>query len=146
MRLTCDWDRMTRFIDVASSSDVISSTVAGVLQEYFKTPERTVFWDDTLKANVDPFPSMPGGFFAADWDMKVRLSEFRSSRAALHRHYLSYSSRYYASWWSCSSAIVNRLKRPSTVPGALYITSTRRSKCRLYPLPPATPRVKNGCN
>ncbi|KAI0639587.1 hypothetical protein C8Q77DRAFT_1081943 [Trametes polyzona] len=55
------------------SSDVISSTVAAVLQEYFKTPERTVFWDDTLKANVDPFPSMPGGFFAADWDMKLKI-------------------------------------------------------------------------
>ncbi|KAI0324461.1 hypothetical protein GY45DRAFT_1331516 [Cubamyces sp. BRFM 1775] len=55
------------------SSDVISSTVAGVLQEYFKTPERTVFWDDTLKVNVDPFQEMPGGFFAADWDMKLKI-------------------------------------------------------------------------
>ncbi|KAH9898219.1 hypothetical protein C8Q73DRAFT_684030 [Cubamyces lactineus] len=55
------------------SSDVISSTVAGVLQEYFKTTERTVFWDDTLKANVDPFQDMPGGFFAADWDMKLKI-------------------------------------------------------------------------
>ncbi|KAI0361428.1 hypothetical protein OH77DRAFT_1417684 [Trametes cingulata] len=55
------------------SSDVISSTVAGVLQEYFKTNERTVFWDDSLKANVDPFPDMHGGFFAADWDLKLRI-------------------------------------------------------------------------
>ncbi|KAI0673314.1 hypothetical protein C8Q78DRAFT_1016564 [Trametes maxima] len=55
------------------SSDVISSTVASLLQEYFKTPERTVFWDDTLKANVDPFPEMETGFFAADWDMKLKI-------------------------------------------------------------------------
>ncbi|KAI8990442.1 hypothetical protein BD414DRAFT_483665 [Trametes punicea] len=55
------------------SSDVISSTVASVLQEYFKTSERTVFWDDTLKRNVDPFPNMPEGFFAADWDLKLKI-------------------------------------------------------------------------
>ncbi|OSD03250.1 hypothetical protein PYCCODRAFT_1434665 [Trametes coccinea BRFM310] len=55
------------------SSDVISSTVAGVLQEYFKTPERTVFWDETLQKNVDPFQNMPGGFFAADWDLKLKI-------------------------------------------------------------------------
>lgn len=59
-----------------SSSDVISTTVAALLQEYFKTPEHTVFWDDALKINVDPFPSMTEGFFAADWDLKVRLSRF----------------------------------------------------------------------
>ncbi|KAI0778361.1 hypothetical protein BD413DRAFT_508647 [Trametes elegans] len=55
------------------SSDVISSTVAALLQEYLKTPERTVFWDDTLKANVDPFADMPDGFFAADWDLKLKI-------------------------------------------------------------------------
>ncbi|KAI0652028.1 hypothetical protein C8Q79DRAFT_73224 [Trametes meyenii] len=52
------------------SSDVISSTMTSLLQEYFRTPERTVFWDDTLKANVDPFSEMETGFFAADWGMK----------------------------------------------------------------------------
>ncbi|KAI0756829.1 hypothetical protein C8Q80DRAFT_1130715 [Daedaleopsis nitida] len=55
------------------SSDVISSTVAGVLQEYFKTSERTVFWDDSLRANVDPFQDMPEGFFVANWDLKLKI-------------------------------------------------------------------------
>ena len=125
---------------------MISSTVAGVLQEYFKTTERTVFWDDTLKANVDPFQDMPGGFFAADWDMKVRSSKFRLSRAALHRHDLPHSSRYYANWWSCSFATVNRSRQLLTVHGVSYTTSTRRSKCRHYLLPPATPKVKSDYN
>ncbi|TBU63773.1 hypothetical protein BD310DRAFT_955344 [Dichomitus squalens] len=55
------------------SSDVISSTVAALLQEYFKTSERSVFWDDALKVNVDPFQNMEGGFFAASWDLKLTI-------------------------------------------------------------------------
>ncbi|KAJ2914273.1 hypothetical protein MD484_g6148, partial [Candolleomyces efflorescens] len=37
------------------STDQISTTVAGVFAEFLKTPGRTVFWDDELNANVDPF-------------------------------------------------------------------------------------------
>ena len=54
------------------SMDQISTTVATVLSEYFKSSERTIFWDDDLKMNVDPFERLEGGFFAADWDFKVR--------------------------------------------------------------------------
>jgi hypothetical protein len=57
----------------ASSVDQISSTVASALSDHFKTSERTVFWDDYLKMNVDPFERMEGGIFAASWDLKVRL-------------------------------------------------------------------------
>jgi len=57
---------------VLSSSDVISSTVASVISEYCKTNERLVFWDEDRGVNVDPFQNMDGGFFSADWDMKVR--------------------------------------------------------------------------
>lgn len=53
------------------SIDQISTTVSGVLAEYFKTNERTIFWDDNLMVNVDPFEGMDSGFFAADWDLKV---------------------------------------------------------------------------
>jgi hypothetical protein len=42
-----------------------------VLAEYSKNSERTVFWDDDLGANVDPFKGVDGGFFAAEWDTKV---------------------------------------------------------------------------
>ncbi|KAI0936805.1 hypothetical protein AcV5_004853 [Taiwanofungus camphoratus] len=55
------------------SSDVISSTAASVLQEYFKSSERTVFWNDELKMNVDPFQGMESGFFSADWDLKLKV-------------------------------------------------------------------------
>jgi len=53
----------------------------GVLSEYFKTNERTVFWNDDIKANVDPFQGEESGFFAADWNLKVRVidSVFLSS-------------------------------------------------------------------
>ena len=57
-----------------SSSDQISSTLSGVLAEYSKSSERTVFWDEDLGANADPFKGVDGGFFAADWDTKVCLS------------------------------------------------------------------------
>lgn len=49
-----------------------------MLAEYSKTSERTVFWDDDLGANVDPFKGVDGGFFAADWDTKVCPSITRS--------------------------------------------------------------------
>jgi hypothetical protein len=45
-----------------------------VLADYSKSSERTVFWDDDLEINVDPFRGVDGGFFAADWDIKVRLA------------------------------------------------------------------------
>ncbi|KAF5352367.1 hypothetical protein D9756_005980 [Leucocoprinus leucothites] len=53
--------------------DQISTTLMGVLAEYFKTNERTVFWDDDFQANVDPFQGMESGFFAADWDFKLKI-------------------------------------------------------------------------
>ncbi|KAI0068137.1 hypothetical protein BV25DRAFT_1867186 [Artomyces pyxidatus] len=53
------------------SPDLISSTVIGVLSDFFKTPERSVFWDEDLRANVDPFQQLDGGFFAASWDLKL---------------------------------------------------------------------------
>ena len=71
---------MSRIINVLSASyahyadtstDQISSTVASVLSEYFKSSERTIFWNDDLQMNVDPFERLEGGFFATDWSFKV---------------------------------------------------------------------------
>lgn len=56
-----------------ASIDQISTTVATVLSDYFKASERTIFWNDELKRNVDPFVGLDGGFFLADWDFKVRV-------------------------------------------------------------------------
>ncbi|KAL0579444.1 hypothetical protein V5O48_002550 [Marasmius crinis-equi] len=55
------------------SSDQLSSTVSALLADYFKTSERTVFWDEDLHMNVDPFQSLEGGFFSADWDLKLKI-------------------------------------------------------------------------
>lgn len=52
---------------------MISTTVATVLFEYLKTQERTIFWNDQLNANVDPFEGLDGGFFTTDWNFKVSL-------------------------------------------------------------------------
>ncbi|KAF7347682.1 hypothetical protein MVEN_01525300 [Mycena venus] len=54
------------------SIDQISTTVATVLSEYLKSSERTIFWDDRLARNVDPFDS-EGGFWTADWDLKLKI-------------------------------------------------------------------------
>ncbi|KAJ3516091.1 hypothetical protein NLJ89_g1340 [Agrocybe chaxingu] len=53
------------------STDQISTTVASVLAEYCKSSERTIFWNEDLKANIDPFEGLEGGFFTTDWDFKA---------------------------------------------------------------------------
>jgi hypothetical protein len=55
------------------SLDQISATLNAVLADAFKASERTVFWDDELRANVNPFADLEGGFFAADWDLKLQV-------------------------------------------------------------------------
>ncbi|KAH9937290.1 uncharacterized protein B0H18DRAFT_969961 [Fomitopsis serialis] len=55
------------------SSDVISDTLATVTLEYLKTSERSIFWDEDLKANLNPFLEMQSGFFAASWDFKLKI-------------------------------------------------------------------------
>ncbi|KAJ7070860.1 hypothetical protein C8F01DRAFT_1108110 [Mycena amicta] len=55
------------------SIDHISTTVATVLSEYLKSSERSIFWDDDLRANKDPFEGLEGGFFTADWDFKLKI-------------------------------------------------------------------------
>ncbi|KAH0838016.1 hypothetical protein J3R83DRAFT_6256 [Lanmaoa asiatica] len=55
------------------SVDQISSTLSSVLADTFKTSERTVFWDDERGVNVDPFVNLEGGFFAADWVLKLKI-------------------------------------------------------------------------
>ncbi|KAJ6621174.1 hypothetical protein B0H10DRAFT_2163282 [Mycena sp. CBHHK59/15] len=55
------------------SIDQISTTVATVLSEYLKSSERTIFWDDQRKMNMDPFEGLEGGFFTADWDFKLKI-------------------------------------------------------------------------
>jgi hypothetical protein len=65
------------------SIDQISTTVATVLSEYLKSSERTIFWDDELKMNKDPFENLEGGFFTADWDFKVSASRLFNPLPAL---------------------------------------------------------------
>ena len=70
----------------ALSSDQISHTVASVLVEFLKTPERTAFWNDEIRANVDPFvfyEEAKGGLWTAPWDFKVRISGFNQYNVVL---------------------------------------------------------------
>ncbi|KAH8099339.1 hypothetical protein BXZ70DRAFT_293547 [Cristinia sonorae] len=55
------------------SSDVISSTISSLFQEYFKNNERTVFWSDEYRANIDPFQGENANFWAASWDFKLKV-------------------------------------------------------------------------
>ncbi|KAJ8084449.1 hypothetical protein PM082_003219 [Marasmius tenuissimus] len=55
------------------SADQLSSTVSSVLADAFKGSERTVFWDEDLKMNVDPFQQLEGGFWSASWDLKLKI-------------------------------------------------------------------------
>ncbi|KAG1783504.1 hypothetical protein EV702DRAFT_1190527 [Suillus placidus] len=55
------------------SLDQISATLNAVLADAFKASERTVFWDDEIRANLNPFADLEGGFFAADWDLKLQV-------------------------------------------------------------------------
>ncbi|OJA19543.1 hypothetical protein AZE42_01461 [Rhizopogon vesiculosus] len=55
------------------SLDQISATLHVVLADAFKASERTVFWDEELGVNVNPFADLEGGFFAADWDLKLKV-------------------------------------------------------------------------
>ena len=88
-------------------SEVISSTMSGVLQEYFKSSERTVFWNEELKMNVDPFQDMEGDFFNAPWDLKVCIYSIRvipiSQADTLHA---CSSSEFCGNSLNCSSVIV----------------------------------------
>jgi hypothetical protein len=65
-----------RVSDGCRSADQITPTVASLLAEYCKMSERTVFWNDDLKLNMDPFDGIQGNFFMQDWDFKVRLKQF----------------------------------------------------------------------
>ncbi|KAI0706118.1 hypothetical protein BC835DRAFT_1312389 [Cytidiella melzeri] len=55
------------------SSDVISATVASVLQEFLRSNERSVFWEEELKKNVDPFVNSTGNFWTMEWDTKLKI-------------------------------------------------------------------------
>ena len=46
-----------------------------------------MFWDEELRVNVDPFQEMEEGFFAATWDLKVRLLRAPSTLSHSERHF-----------------------------------------------------------
>jgi hypothetical protein len=60
-----------------------------------------VFWDDDLGANVDPFKDVDGGFFAAEWDTKVRPPNCIVFVFLTNALYIS-SLKFCANWSSCS--------------------------------------------
>ncbi|KIY69187.1 hypothetical protein CYLTODRAFT_350049 [Cylindrobasidium torrendii FP15055 ss-10] len=51
----------------------IASTVSAILNDHFRTGERSVFWDESLSQNVDPLHDHKQSFFALGWDMKLKI-------------------------------------------------------------------------
>lgn len=81
LRLSCS--QLTDSAPTTRSSDVISSTISALMQEYLKGNERGVFWDDERKVNVDPLSGLEKGFWSATWDLKVCLHAwFHCSKCA----------------------------------------------------------------
>ncbi|KAK1232425.1 hypothetical protein PQX77_004455 [Marasmius sp. AFHP31] len=60
-------------LETPMDADQLSSTVSSVLADAFKGSERTVFWDEDLKMNVDPFQQLEGGFWSGSWDLKLKI-------------------------------------------------------------------------
>ncbi|KLO20645.1 hypothetical protein SCHPADRAFT_15551 [Schizopora paradoxa] len=53
--------------------DHVSSTISAILLEHMKGTERTVFWDVDKRMNVEPLQGIEGGFWGADWNLKLRI-------------------------------------------------------------------------
>ncbi|THH11607.1 hypothetical protein EW145_g527 [Phellinidium pouzarii] len=49
----------------------LPATLSSVLQEYMKSSERTVFWNEELGMNEDPLQKVEGGIWGANWDLKM---------------------------------------------------------------------------
>lgn len=66
-------EKVLMVVSLSPSPDQLAIAVSSIMQERFKSPsERTVFWDEQLGKNVDPLANVVGGFWGADWDLKVR--------------------------------------------------------------------------
>jgi hypothetical protein len=50
----------------------LHSTLKSVLAENLKLSERTTFWNDEERRNVDPLAKPDTNFFKLDWDVKVQ--------------------------------------------------------------------------
>ncbi|EKM49276.1 uncharacterized protein PHACADRAFT_214438 [Phanerochaete carnosa HHB-10118-sp] len=55
------------------SSDVITASIASLIQEHIKGEERGVFWNDERRTNEDPLQGIENGFWGASWDIKLRV-------------------------------------------------------------------------
>ncbi|KAF8203824.1 hypothetical protein BJ912DRAFT_919838 [Pholiota molesta] len=103
------------------STDQISTTVASVLAEYLKTSERTIFWNEDLKANVDPFEGLEGGFFATSWDFKLKILR------QLVELQLSHSPEIKATIDNAWGVVHNKHKK-TTAPGPLWMQRTQKPR------------------
>jgi len=126
------------------SADQISSTVASVMLEHLKTSERTVFWNDALKVNDDPFEGLEGGIFAADWDFKAGPSNILIHILNLTKCHSS--SRCYVYSWKCSSHMRPTSRTQSIARGAWFTISTRKRTPPLRHQNQTIPQTKNDYN
>jgi hypothetical protein len=119
--------------------------VASLLAEYCKTSERTVFWNDDLKFNMDPFDGLQGNFFMQDWDFKVRLKIFGSVSTLKLMFYIpQFSSKCYGNSWNCNWSITLKSKTRLILHGEYNTTSIKRRRHKMRHLTLATPKANRG--
>jgi hypothetical protein len=77
----------------------LNETLASVLSEYFKTSERSVFWDDSLQKNMNPLTKATPDFFSAEWDVKVGRSCYTKTMTIIYLIPAFHSSsKSFGSW------------------------------------------------
>jgi hypothetical protein len=69
--LTCVFNAFT-------SPSLLPQTIETILLEFPATAqgERGVFWDEATQRHKNPLKEVEGGFWFANWDVKVRLPFF----------------------------------------------------------------------
>ncbi|CAE6525901.1 unnamed protein product [Rhizoctonia solani] len=55
------------------SPNLIARTTQSILDEFLRTSERSCWWDDALRRNLDPFAGHDGDIFTLPWEIKLQI-------------------------------------------------------------------------
>ncbi|CAE6412802.1 unnamed protein product [Rhizoctonia solani] len=55
------------------SPNLIARTTQSILDEFLRTSERSCWWDDSLRCNLDPFVGHQGDVFTLPWETKLQI-------------------------------------------------------------------------
>ncbi|KAG8906743.1 hypothetical protein FRB99_006234 [Tulasnella sp. 403] len=56
-----------------TTPDNVDTLLKSILVQFCKSKERTVWWDDNVKANIHPFVDTPPDFFALSWQDRLAI-------------------------------------------------------------------------